>query len=112
MNNGQMILRTPDKRLAAVCGLFCPACPLFIGNKEAPEKLKMFTKLFKRPIEELKCEGCRTDKRSFYCNENCKMTNCATKKGIDFCGECTDYPCEDLRMFQAEMPNRIELWKS
>jgi hypothetical protein len=28
----------PQKRLAAVCGLLCPACPVFIGTKEDPGK--------------------------------------------------------------------------
>ncbi len=107
MNNGQ-----PDKRLAAICGLFCPACPLFIGTKEEPIKLKMMSEHFQRSIEELECEGCRSEKRCFHCNENCKMVKCAAEKGINFCGECTEYPCEELRVFQAEMPNRIELWKS
>jgi hypothetical protein len=40
------------------------------------------------------------------------MAKCAAAKGVDFCGECAKYPCGDLRAFQAEMPHRIELWKS
>ena len=107
MNNGQS-----DKRLAAVCGLFCPACNAFIGTNDAPERLKMMAERSKRSIEELECEGCRSEKRCFYCNENCEMAKCAAEKGIDFCGECVDYPCAELKVFQAQMPHRIELWKS
>lgn len=102
----------PDKRLAAVCGLFCPACTLFIGTKEDPKRLKGIAGRFQLPVEELECEGCRTDKRCFYCKSNCKMAKCAAEKGVDFCGECTEYPCEEIRVFQSGMPNRIELWKS
>jgi ribosomal protein L40E len=40
------------------------------------------------------------------------MTKCAAAKGLDFCGECEEYPCKELKAFQAEMPHRIELWKS
>jgi len=29
-------LCTPDKGLAAVCGLFCPACSVFIATKIPP----------------------------------------------------------------------------
>ncbi|HKZ56796.1 MAG TPA: DUF3795 domain-containing protein [Thermodesulfovibrionales bacterium] len=101
----------PDKRLAAVCGLFCPACSVFIGTKEDPERLKVIAKRLQRSVEELECHGCRSEKRCFYCG-SCKETRCAAEKGIDFCGECTEYPCEELRIFQTEMPHRIELWKS
>lgn len=45
----------PDKRLAAVCGLFCPACTVFIGTKENPERLKGIAERFQRPVEDLEC---------------------------------------------------------
>lgn len=112
MNNGQMGLCTPDKRLAAVCGLFCPACTLFIGTKEDPERLKMLAMRLQLPMEELKCYGCWSDKRSFYCREKCKMIKCAAEKGIRFCVQCPEYPCVELKAFQVQMPHRIELWKS
>lgn len=101
-----------DKKLAAVCGLFCPACHVFIGAKEDPERLKIMAQRTQRHVEELLCHGCRSEKRCFYCESKCIMAKCASVKGVDFCGECADYPCTDLKTFQAEMPHRIELWKS
>ncbi len=38
------------------------------------------------------------------------MSACAARRGIEFCGECEEYPCEDLKRFQAAMPHRIEIW--
>ncbi|MGD0885357.1 MAG: DUF3795 domain-containing protein [Thermodesulfovibrionales bacterium] len=105
-------LKIPDKRLAAVCGLFCPACGIFIGTREDPERLKVIAERVQRPVEELQCDGCRSGKRCFYCRERCKMGQCAYERGVDFCGGCHEYPCEELKTFQAEMPHRIELWKS
>lgn len=105
-------IKIPDKRLAAVCGLFCPACTVLIGTREDPERLKVLAERIQKPIKELRCDGCRTEKRCFYCRERCKMGKCASQRGIDFCGECEEYPCEDLKSFQAELPHRIELWKS
>ena len=102
---------TPDIRLAAVCGLFCPACTFFIGTKEDPERLKMMAKCLQLPVEELECHGCRSEKLAFYCRKHCKMNKCAAEKGINFCGECPEYPCGELKAFQAEMPHRIELWE-
>lgn len=103
---------TIDKKLAAICGLFCPACNVFIGTAEDPRRLEVIAGRLQRPLEELKCNGCRSEKRCFYCESKCKMTKCAAAKGVDFCGECAEFPCDDLMVFQAEMPHRLELWQS
>ncbi len=105
-------LCVPDKRLAAVCGLFCPACTIFIGTREDPKRLRVIAERVQKPVEELRCDGCRSGKRCYYCRERCRMNRCASEKGAAFCGECLEYPCEELREFQAEMPHRIELWAS
>lgn len=100
-----------DKKTAAVCGLFCPSCGLYIGTREDPKRLEILAKVLGRPVEEIRCEGCRAELRSLSCRE-CKMDKCATEKGVDFCGSCGDYPCQDLKDFQCAMPHRIELWNS
>ncbi len=112
METSSKSLRTPDKRLAAVCGLFCSACTVFIGTKEGPERLRVMARRVQRPLEEMQCNGCRSTKRCYYCETKCTMAKCAAAKKVDFCGECTEYPCKDLKAFQAEMPHRIELWKA
>ncbi len=101
-----------DIQLAAVCGLFCPACTVYIGTMEDPERLKATAARFGLPPEELECHGCRSDKRSFFCRTRCKMAACAADKGIDFCSECDEYPCGELKEFQSLAPHRIELWES
>jgi len=103
---------SPDKSLAAVCGLFCPACSFYIGSTEDPKRLQNLAERFERTVDELTCHGCRSDRRAIYCQNYCKMTRCAAQKGIDFCGQCTEYPCADLKTFQSLMPHRIELWDS
>jgi len=37
------------------------------------------------------------------------MSACAAERGIDFCSECEEYPCGDLKQFQSAMPHRVEL---
>jgi hypothetical protein len=110
MQSGQPIV--PDKKLAAVCGLFCPSCSLFIASMEDPARLRGISERFGIPPEELECHGCRSDKRGFYCRQHCKMAECAAQRGLDFCGECEEFPCPDLKTFQAQMPHRLELWES
>jgi hypothetical protein len=98
-----------DKRMAAVCGLYCEACRWFISTTEDLERLKRLAAERNWSTEESKCYGCRSDKRLPYC-EKCKMFSCAAERGISFCSECEEYPCDDLAQFQSAMPHRIELW--
>jgi predicted RNA-binding Zn-ribbon protein involved in translation (DUF1610 family) len=100
-----------DRRLAAVCGLFCKSCTIYIGSTEDPERLKPIADRYGKKPEEIRCEGCRADVRFVYC-QSCKLDKCAASKGVDFCGSCESYPCDDLKEFQAAMPHRIELWES
>jgi hypothetical protein len=100
-----------DRKLAAVCGLFCPSCTIFIGSHEDTGRLKPMADQFGIKPGEIRCEGCRSDVRFIYC-QTCKLDKCASEKGVDFCGSCDEYPCVDLKAFQSAMPHRIELWKN
>ncbi|MFW9821800.1 MAG: DUF3795 domain-containing protein [Candidatus Thorarchaeota archaeon] len=100
-----------DKTHAAVCGLYCPACTVFIASQEDPGRLKFLAELSGITPEEMQCNGCRSDKRIPYCN-TCKLYPCAEEKGIDFCGECDEYPCDNLKEFQSLAPHRLELWEA
>lgn len=99
----------PDKKLTAVCGLFCPSCTVHIGTKEDPARLALIAKHMGLSPEDTACDGCRGKNRFVQCAE-CKFIPCAESRGIDFCGECEEYPCEMLKTFQAEKPHRLELW--
>lgn len=98
-----------DKEAAAVCGLFCKACSWHIATAEDRERLERLAAEFHLSVEESECQGCRSGKRLPYC-ERCRMSFCAAERGIDFCSQCPEYPCSDLRQFQSAMPHRIELW--
>jgi len=98
-----------DKKMAAVCGLYCEACSWFISTTEDPERLKRLAAQQNWSEEESKCYGCRSEKRLPYCGK-CKISACAAERGIDFCSECEEYPCNNLKKFQSAMPHRIELW--
>ncbi|MCL5734067.1 MAG: DUF3795 domain-containing protein [Actinobacteria bacterium] len=95
-----------------MCGLFCPACSLFIASTDDPSRLQTLSRSFELSAEQLECHGCRSEKRGVYCEKYCKMTKCAAERGIGFCVDCREYPCQELRAFQAQMPHRIELWQS
>lgn len=109
MQKGKNFRGKTDKTLAAVCGLFCEACTLFIATQEDPSRLKALAGRFGLSEEEVRCNGCRSDKRTTYC-ATCTIFACASRRGKDFCSECAEYPCTDLIQFQSERPHRIELW--
>jgi hypothetical protein len=104
--------KTPNLKLAAVCGLFCPACTFYIATSEDQERLRKLAERFQLPTEELECHGCRSDKQAYYCRKHCKMTKCSKDKDINFCGECPEYPCVELKDFQSQHPHRLDLWEN
>jgi hypothetical protein len=105
------MIMEPEMKTAAICGLFCPSCAIFIATKDDPARLKALAAARNQSVEETRCEGCRTDCRTKYC-DSCVMAECAMKKGLEFCSECAEYPCADLKEFQSLRPHRLELWQS
>lgn len=107
MPDGQR--KEPHGQCAAVCGLFCPGCTLYIGTTEEPGRLAGIAARFGVDIEDARCLGCRSEVRSFYCR-TCRIVKCADDRGVPFCALCEDYPCHMLREFQDERPHRAELF--
>ena len=101
--------RTDPMTTAAVCGLFCRACSLYIASTEEPGRLKALSGRMGLTEEELLCLGCRSDRRYLRCRD-CGFVACAAGRGVEFCSLCEDYPCAELRAFQAERPHRADLW--
>jgi len=99
-----------SREFAAVCGLFCPGCTLYIGSTEEPERLARTAGRFGVSIEEARCHGCGSDVKSFYC-KTCDIVKCAEEKSVEFCALCVDYPCQMLKDFQAQLPHRAELFE-
>jgi hypothetical protein len=66
MTSDQQSIPMPDKTLAAVCGLFCAGCTLYIATTEDSERLKHLAAQFQLSEDDMKCYGCRSDKRGPY----------------------------------------------
>jgi hypothetical protein len=99
---------TQPSVVAAVCGLFCSACTFYIGTHEDPARLTRLAAAFGTEPERLQCDGCRSERRLFYC-ANCHMAKCAAERGYSYCGECPESPCPELREFVAERPHRADI---
>ncbi|UCE65839.1 MAG: DUF3795 domain-containing protein [Candidatus Zixiibacteriota bacterium] len=83
--------------LTAPCGLGCFVCDIYEEN--LTEKTAEFIhQKMGIPKEEIPCKGCRQqDGKHFHLSsEGCATLNCAREKGVEFCCECTDFPCSLL----------------
>jgi hypothetical protein len=96
--------------MAAVCGLFCPACTIYIASHEDPQRRARLARGFGVSEEKVYCEGCRSQRRLGYCSD-CFMFACAHERGFTTCGECPQCPCPPLETFVAERPHRAEIYR-
>lgn len=103
--------RPPVPLTAAVCGLCCDVCSIFIGSHDDPERLAAFAARHGWTVEEAYCEGCRADGCMSYCRD-CHLFACAERRGYAFCGKCEDYPCAELDGFRREKPHRAEIFEN
>jgi len=78
-------IKLNDKDLFAPCGMFCGFCGSFLAKKyNVPRRRGIISY----------CEGCRPrDKQCSFLKKKCDLL---LNKEVDFCNECTDYPCENL----------------
>jgi hypothetical protein len=96
----------------AYCGLFCESCGVYIATKagDMAELGRMAQKMCVA-AEDMACDGCRSERRSAHCRE-CALRDCAGEMGIVGCEHCEDFPCAELREFQAKLPHRAELFEA
>lgn len=105
------------KRILGPCGLNCINCIAFEGGRiqEKAENLKellgenfsryatLFAEIepvfdnyhcFSELLDHLsegRCTGCRNGEPLF---NNCQVKDCVAEKGVDFCFQCDQFPCE------------------
>jgi hypothetical protein len=120
----------------APCSLSCITCPAMKGgqiekyskqlknmfegyyefqNKYLPEEHKDHAEAFKTFYKHLNkytqgnCKGCREGRNESSCIKNCFILECTLDHGVDFCGECNEFPCDKLStdIFKPEI---IDEW--
>jgi len=81
------------------CGIYCGACSVLMHGETG--HVDGFTACLQRvPKEELACNGCKSGTVYAGCR-TCDIRDCAVKKGIEHCVDCTDYPCKMYGMWQS-----------
>ena len=86
------------KKILAACGNDCAVCPRHLPKSE--EKLRHTAELWLKigyrdhlvTNEEISCEGCKPENWCRY-----HVIECTTKRNIAHCGECSAYPCDNIK---------------
>ena len=100
--------------MIAYCGIDCGKCDAYIATKnddwELREKTaKLWSELNNATIlpEHINCEGCRAEgRKTYYCDTMCAIRQCAVKKGLPTCGQCTSMEtCPTVGMLHANNPD-------
>ncbi len=115
------------KQILAPCGLNCKKCQAYAAGdiKQHAQELKKllgsfdsyaerfsrFLPVFKnypafkellQQFNEANCRGCRQGDCKY---PNCGVAPCSGQKGIDFCFQCTEFPCENTN-FDPDLKQR------
>lgn len=81
--------------MTAPCGISCANCECHTAKNSPP--LLNYLIGTGIPAQNLPCDGCRTIKGACpVIGEICQTYLCVKDKGVNFCYECMDYPCEKL----------------
>lgn len=122
------------KNKLAPCGLDCSKCYAFVGGdiKNLSNQLKIalgdfdiyaqrFAELINgdifRKYADFKtllthfasadCNGCRNEKCKIF--RDCKVRDCIEEKFVDFCFQCSDFPCENTGFDEHLQKRSIEI---
>lgn len=89
--------RAIDTSLAGICGVYCGACPVYLAwaDQDIP-KLAALAASLGTTTDRLMCTGCRTP-AAFCLAGDCEIKVCARHRGVAFCPDCEDYPCDRIR---------------
>jgi hypothetical protein len=102
-------------RYDTYCGLYCGACGVIVAMKN--NRLEEFANAHdfggkKLSAADLECYGCKTTQTAVFC-DRCGILDCAVEKGVEFCIECDEYPCDRLKSFQGDQaPHHSAIFKN
>jgi hypothetical protein len=103
------------RRMTAPCGLDCFNCPVHLARDN--ERLRAaVARTLNVPVEQVVCRGCREENGTIGLlgmTEPCNVYRCIQKKGLDFCCDCPDFPCDHLHPYAdkaAERPHNTKVF--
>jgi Protein of unknown function (DUF3795) len=89
------MISTERINLVAPCGIDCGICELYGCRGDA----RLFSSLTLKgiPTEKIPCDGCRSIEGNCpFIKEQCETYKCVAEKKVEYCFECSDFPCAKL----------------
>lgn len=98
--------------MIAYCGLVCDQCDALQATLADDQNLRRETaekwsKLFNHKFSpsDIQCRGCKSDAEPLFAHcHTCQIRLCALEHELEHCGQCTDYPCDNLSEFHLIAP--------
>ena len=109
-------------QMTAPCGLDCFNCHFYLArkDKEAMNTVKKLSEEFNIPFEIMLCNGCRScngkiplQKHIFGDTHRCAAYECSQGKGLRYCGDCDEFPCDNLHPYAdkaSDLPHNIKVF--
>ena len=106
----------------APCGLDCFNCHFYAAREDqgARRLVESMSQQYNIPVETMLCEGCRShdgriplQKHVFGEGHRCAAYECSKDKGYKFCGDCDQFPCDNLHPYAdkaGELPHNIKVF--
>ena len=67
------------------------------------ERFQTFREILQQR-RDVNCEGCRSGKHNGCSIKGCFINECVLEQGVDFCGECSKFPCKKANdLFEGEI---------
>ncbi len=90
-----------QKSLTGACGLDCKDCEVRLASRD-PELARTNADWLQqhghpqvRP-EDVHCSGCKGARATHWSADCWILLCCVDRKGLEFCYECEDFPCDKL----------------
>lgn len=109
-------------QMTAPCGLDCFNCHFYLAHesREAMDMVEKFSKEYNIPVEIMLCKGCRShngriplQQHVFGAAHRCAAYECSQEKGLRFCGDCDDFPCDRLHPYADkadQLPHNMKVF--
>ena len=87
------------RQMTPPCGLPCFRCAFYFASKN-PKLQVLMSETYAIPMEHAACKGCRNEGgKCSHLPMECRLYPCAEDKGIEFCYQCSDFPCDYLHPY-------------
>lgn len=83
------------RKLVSHCGVDCFNCQIYRENIQ-PELADQIAAQRKIDPADVACDGCKDGGCSLFGDRKCECKECVLARGIEFCYECDEFPCQVL----------------